>query len=245
MREDFKDSAHRDKIIERIRILLATSKGTSFEAEAATALRMAQEHMAKYGLSLSEVGLQKELREEIKEEELKDHTKRSSPEKWEIPLARAVATVLDCTVIRRVRNWQNEKILVFVGYKKDVEMAKVIFNTLFIATRVAACKELPQAKGYRRMDQLSFMLGVAERLAERALEEKEKIKEVPSNNQFALMVVGKEKSIENWMKENFNLKKPKASRGITINSIAYNRGREYANTMDLMNREKLNYRSVQ
>lgn len=231
-----KDPQYREQIVNRIRKLLAMSKGTQYEEEAGTALRMAQEHMSKYGLSMTDIEISQELEEDIVEEILQGHTKRASPERWESYLAQAVAIVFDCRVIRSI--YFTDSFLKFVGYKKDAEMAKLVFNILFIAARSAACKRYPQGLGSTRLDQLSFMLGVAYRLIERAEKEKSKAQE-ESTGRYALVVLGKTQHIDNWMEKHLNLEPSSKRRGMSINTEAFNQGKKHGDSMDMLNREKI------
>lgn len=234
MADKFKDEKHRAKILDRIKKLLAVANGTNYEAEAATALRMAQSYMSSYGLDMTDVELQDDLAGEIVELVLDEHNNRLNPEHWEQVLCLAVGTVFDCKPVRFHYDRTRSK-MAFVGFKKDVGMAKIVFSSLYVSCRAAACRALPTGNGRPR---LSFMYGVAERLYERAAAEKEKAKEEPTGR-FALIVVEKAKQVENWTEDNMNLRTQKL-RERKLDADAYRKGREHANSMDLMNREKVN-----
>ncbi len=232
--QKFNSKEERDRVIERIKFILARANGTPYEGEAKIALDMAQKYMARYGLSLTDVELHNELSEEIIEEELTEHANRKDPEKWESVLSMAVAYVFDCKAIRNMR-YHGSK-LMFIGYRKDVEMAKIIFGVLYVASRAAACKQFPDPRD-AGLTRLSFMYGVSTRLLERAHEEKEKAVEEPTGR-YGLVVVEKSKRIDLWTKERHNLEKGK-QRASRLHVGAYEKGRSHANTLDLMNREKV------
>lgn len=237
MAKEFKDKKHKGKILDRIQKLLNVAGGTKYEEEANTAMKMAQNYMKSYGLSLTDVELQKELLEEIVELPLKDHSRMRNPERWARVLSAAVAVVFDCRVYRKC-SWDDDfeeaSWMVFVGYSSDVEFAKVVFMTLYTATRASACKKFPKGAGKIR---LSFMLGVSMRLLERAWEEKEVAKEEPSGR-YALIVTSKDDNIRNWQNEKLDLSNDKP-RSASVNSEAFKAGTKHANSVDLMNKEKV------
>lgn len=234
--KQFNSEKEKAKILDRISKLLSVANGTQYEEEAKTAMRMAQSYMKQYGLSLSDVELQKELEEEIGCEELDEHTKARNPERWSKLLAKAVGTIFDCSSYTRVHcsGTQRASKLIFAGYKSDVKFAKLLFTTLYVGIRATACKSLPEGAGKPR---LSFMYGVAERLLERAKIEKRGA-EQESTGRYALVVVERSKRVANWLKANTNLRYTN-HRHVSFDSRAYYKGREYGNNIDLMSRKKV------
>lgn len=236
---EFKDPAHRDRIIDRIKNLLARANGTPYEAEAATALRMAQEFMSNYGLSMTDVELADELTDKIIKEELTEHADRLDPERWEMLLAKAVSVVFDVKVVRNC-HYRGSK-LQYIGYQKDVTMAKVVFQVLYVACRAAAIKQyppsIPQLNAQMNRMRLSFMYGASERLCERAHEEKQTAQAEPTGR-YDLVVQEKSTRIDQWVKENMHISSPRM-RGVSLHPDAYEAGRTHGNSLDLMNREKV------
>lgn len=231
--KQFENEKHRTKILDRIQKLLSTADGTQYEAEAATALKMAQGYMKSYGLSMTDIELEKDLQgQKIVEEILDEHASRQNPEKWEALLAIAVGIIFDCKSVRRI--FYSTSKLIFIEYEKDVAMAKVVFTILYISCRAASVKLNPGGAGRVR---LSFMYGCAERIYERAKKEKQEARKEPSGR-YDLVVVSKNQLIKDWAKKNMDLRESR-QRKVTIDAEAYSRGRDHGNNMDLMNREKV------
>lgn len=220
----FKDEKHKEKIIDRIRKILALANGTSFEGEANTAMTMAQNYMKTYGLSMTDV----ELGESLDEPIVHELVDRQKPMKtWEGILAVAVGTVTDCRPVR-----VSNSVLSFIGYKQDVDMAKMLFSMLREATRRAGRKLYPNDTAMRR----SFYLGVADRLAERAKAEKQT--NTTDNTRYALVVQEKSTRVNSWIDQNKRLTQSRM-RQQRVHGSAYEEGRRHANSMDLGNRTKV------
>lgn len=234
MAKEFENEKHRKKILDRIQKLLATANGTQYEAEAETAMRMAQGYMKSYGVSMSDVELQAELKDQkIVREILTEHANRKNPERWEQLMAISVGIIFDCQAIRHYTS-RGESKMMFLGFEKDVGMAKIVFHAMYVSCRGAAVKLCPGGDGKIR---LSFMYGCAERIYERAKAEKQEAQK-EKTGRYELMVVSKNQLIRNWAKENLNLSSGRQRR-VALDPDAYERGRKHGNKMDLMNREKV------
>jgi len=122
----------------------------------------------------------------------------------------------------------------FVGYKSDVEMAKLVFDCLFISAKVVARKTYPGK--YGRALRRSFRVGLGIRLIQRAKEEKQT--DQKESSRYALVVVEKKDHVNKWMDDNLNLRK-RRTRQMAVDGEAYNKGKSHANQMDLMNRSKM------
>jgi hypothetical protein len=230
--KNFKDEKHRDKIINRIQKLLNVANGTSesgYTAEAETAMKMAQNYMKSYGLSMSQIELKESMEEAILEATLDSN---STIRKWETGIALAVCVVCDCQIITRSKtfkstagNWKTIKNLVFIGYEKDTQLAKLLYRCFHASARSQAKKQYPESHSRQR----SFLCGLANRLNQRAKQEKNK---ATSSTSFALIVVEKEKNVKDWMSQNLQLRtvKPRKS---SIDYAAYTNGIRAANKMDL------------
>jgi len=225
--KQFTDSKHREKVMDRIQKLINVANGTQYEAEAATAMRMAQSYMKQFGLAMTDIQLSEKLEELIIREDI-SHNNRMKTDKWEVYLASAVGTVFDCEVILRCQG--RASFIQFVGYKEDIILAKLTYKALFLGAKQAS-HQYP-----RGIQKKSFLTGLANRLAQRATEEKEKDKQ--SSGRYDLVVVEKGKKIDQFM-DGIGLKRSKR-RPTKLDHEAYNKGREHANTMNLNNREKLN-----
>lgn len=228
----FKNEEERKKILDRIKKILALANGTSFEGEANTAMKMAQSYMTQYGLSMTDV----EIGEALDEAIVTEAVDRKNPHQWERILGLAVAVVTDTKSYTKML--AQGSILMFMGYKSDVDFAKVLYSVLFVAVKSDSYKKFGREKQDRN-DRLSFRFGCAIRLEERATEEKEVAVKTEGNKQFALVVVEKKNRIDMWAEENLNLQNSKNRSRVTLNPVALAMGKAHANNMDLMNKSKV------
>lgn len=225
----FENQKHRDKVLDRIKKLVNHSKGTQYEAEADTAMKMAQSYMRQYGLSMSEV---ESLEEKEDKEIIKMFVDREArAEKWEGIICLAIEIVCEVRTFIDFYKGKKER-MVFVGYKKDVELAKVLHLSLFLSARRQARKNFPHCRPSRK----SYLLGFSTRLRERAYEEKQK--DFSENKSYAVIVVSKVQEISSWLDENEDLRKRKSSNR-SIDPAAYLMGQEDAENIDLHNRQKV------
>lgn len=121
-------------IIERIKKLLALSKGNTNTAEATAAALKAQKLIAEY--DVSKFDLYGEEADEITEVE--SSNVRGNP--WARRLAHVIANNFRCRIYINVTNagydfWTGKKDvtegIVFMGYETDAEAARVTFDRLF------------------------------------------------------------------------------------------------------------------
>lgn len=233
----FKNEAERSKILDRIKKILALAKGTNFEGEADTAMKMAQSYMTQYGLSMTDV----EIGESLDEEIVSEPVDRKNPNNWEWLLGLAVATVTDTKAY--ISHLRVGRILKFMGYKSDVDFAKVLYSVLYVATKTASYAKFGREKEDRNI-RFSFRVGCAVRLDERATEEKQTIVKEESNNRFALVVVEKKNRIQMWAEKNLNLQISKSRSKTQLNPVGFAMGKIHANNMDLMNKSKVENNSA-
>lgn len=113
-----------ERILDKIKRLLALAKSTSNEHEAANALHMAQQLMKKHQLSDTDVALH-----EITER----HTKRANPAdkqpRWSLLLAHTVGTAFG---LKYFISWHRDvgNSIVFVGPKDRVEIGTYCYEVL-------------------------------------------------------------------------------------------------------------------
>lgn len=226
--KQFKNQEERKKILDRIKKILAVANGSSFEAEADTAMKMAQSYMRQYGLSMTDVELNEELASEIVHDILNDSKLKT--ETWSRMLAGAVAHIFDCQFVL-VRQRPKDR-LSFIGYKQDIEMAKLVLDSLYLSIRLASRSIYPNDRSLRT----DFRMGAGTRILERAIEEKKKDRK--ESDRYALIVVEKSNRVKTWTEENLNVSRsPIKNRRMNVN--AYDRGRSHANNLDLSNRAKV------
>ncbi len=230
----FKNEDERKKILERIKKILAVAKGTPFEGEADTAMKMAQSYMSQYGLSMTDVEVGDMLNEEIVHENVE---REISPETWEKILCSAVGVVCDCKAVENM-GWRSSR-MSFIGFKSDVGMAKILFSCLYVGVNSSARKTFPDDRSARK----SFRYGCALRLLERAKMEKVEAVKEPTGR-YELVIVAKKDKVQKWAEENKNLKNANSKSRQNINPIGFFAGKAHANKMDLMNKEKVEDKTV-
>lgn len=113
-----------EKIIEKIKKLLALANNNPSEDEAMAAALKAQEMMAKYNVVLDDLDDKPENREIVKE--IWRETSSHSMKKWKWGLALTIAKNFRCKVyaIRKTD-------ICFYGYENDVKIALQVFSFLY------------------------------------------------------------------------------------------------------------------
>lgn len=239
MTKKFDSEKQRLKIIDRIKKILNIANGSQYEAEAATALKMAQSYMKQYGLSLSDV--------EIDEQNAENQTivmetvdREAGMYDWEPILGTAVAIVFEVQgavflkerYSYRLGEYVSYKQYGFIGYVHDVELAKLFFLQLHISVR-------KQASSRYRNDLLqkkSYIRGFSDNLVKRAHKEKEEARS--SSEKYALVLYKKADGIENFAVANgFTGKYQERKR--KIDWEAYDQGVEDSKTVALYDKIKL------
>lgn len=154
------------KVIDRIKKLLALSGNNTSASEAESAALMAQKLMAQYDISISQVD-DIVVNEEIDTTEF--HV--GAGKKWKLNLASVVARNFKCKVFKV----GNESI-VFYGFKTDTIIAKEVYEFLFktgnrLATQAAAeyREKWGTAKGIYNSFVMGFLAGVKSKLDEQCL----------------------------------------------------------------------------
>lgn len=184
---EFKDDAHRNKIIDRIRKMIALANGTTFDGEADTAMTMAKNLMSSYGLHMSEVELKSEINASIGT----GHVSRVGRlHTWEKLLANAAAELCDTRVI--VTPVGDLYTLMFVGMKQDVELAVMFYEEFALKIKqMAVTKYAVLYERYR------YLEGITARLVDRANE----ISEQTRNQRptYGALVVVKDNEIQEFM----------------------------------------------
>lgn len=111
-----------EKIIERIQKLLNTAKDkAATENEAMIAALKAQELMAKYDISITDVSSVDDS-----EEIVEASYKVGNGNKWKFALANIIANNFCCKVF-----FYDKDTVVFYGYKKNADVARDVFKFLF------------------------------------------------------------------------------------------------------------------
>lgn len=156
-----------EKILDRIRKLLRLSEGTHSAEEAHSALLMAQRLMAEHGLSMQQVRLAKEVREEVVHGEILTTRRRDG---FTQRLAWVIANNFRCIPYwyKEVAGYgrkrcRYEYTLRFIGLAEDAEIAATTFHTADAAARNLAARFVRRYGGGHEARQ-SYLLGWVEGL---------------------------------------------------------------------------------
>lgn len=182
-----------DKVIEKIRKLLAMADDTASPNEALIAARRARKLMDKHQIS----------REDIEEDEINSQFLESVAEKettqrkkWLLYIAMAVGQLNDCTSVVTRRPQVKYK---FRGFKADAIVAKMTMDYL-----VKACeRQLNESQCVGASERNFFRIGFSEEIYERAVEIKaEREKNFVSETGTALVPL-KEKMVKEYFEKHF------------------------------------------
>lgn len=152
------------KILDRIRRLLAMAKDSSSPNEAAIAARRAQKLMEEYNIENVEsivTDLETDLNlgmESVTEFKVAEGRRAKEVPSWTSQLAVAVARLFDCEVKIGRDDWGNAAIQ-FYGYKTDLAVAKWTFEFLLEQIRRFNNEARKQYKGNRALLQ-DYRLGM-------------------------------------------------------------------------------------
>lgn len=150
-----------ESIASKIRKLLALSKSSNeHEAAAAAAAAKAQELLALHNLSITEVEIRTSdvLRSAVK-------TTRRTPV-WVWTLAGGICKGFD------VEYYKNGDFVVFLGLKKDLEVATWAFEYLYKTIFSCATEYISTVKEEKPKARASFSVGMAYRLSQRLVEQR-------------------------------------------------------------------------
>jgi hypothetical protein len=232
----------RERIMAKVQKILSQAKGTTFEAEAATAMRMASELMEEHNISEADL-----IIEEIKGTDgLVEGTMGMAFDtkmpQWMLSMSYAAAKLYDCEV-KCVWDADGKIRVKLFGYKFDVEMANWTFGFVSQQMGKAAIDyasnegidEWSKKKQYKvaqRKVIADFLSGAASGISQRVaqiLAERKRAREASGGDSRALMVVNT-KAVEirkKWGQFNYGV-----GRGGPA-SNAYSAGRRAAAGMNL------------
>lgn len=192
-----------NKIIERIRKLLAMAGDKSSEREAAIAASRAAKLMAEYNVAMADV-IANDLRNDgnVVNETMTDMTYARAYPVWINSLSIIVARLFDCEVRLTNKYWAKDDVnhvqLSIFGYKSDVEVAKYVFIFL-LTTAQRMAQNAWDKKSDRYKSQVSghvswkrqYCLGIVDGIEGR-LHELYKKPEVVASSGTSLVVMKKE-----------------------------------------------------
>lgn len=166
--------------IDKIRKLLAKTKNNPLEDEVNTAFLLAQKLMVKWGIEMSEVSLNEDLKE-VLEIEVEGEAARIP---WKTSLAYIIASNFRCTtyykIYKKVVNYRtsSKRQIVFIGLKNDVEIATEVYKSAvsYILWGMDKCYQKfylsgKYSRGIRGDYVTGFLRGLKEKFQEQVKEE--------------------------------------------------------------------------
>ncbi len=224
-------------IISRIKALLSLgdSSRNPYEEEVKTALKMAQDLMKKYNLTLSEIDLKNSPDTDIDKTQT-DYEGHLEP--WKRHLARVIKILYDVEpIIDGVAYHKNSYL--FVGFKVDCECAKITYDYLI---NLIDFKSKLKYKG-QRLQRYAYLQGFLSCLEERATKEKELIDSLnksTENIKYGALVIIKHDRIRDWLSKNLKTHNVHNRSELNLEDlIEYQKGYCDANKIKLNNKKEI------
>ena len=210
----------RDKIIDRVRKLLALAKSSN-EHEAALAAAHAQKLLSEHNLAMSEL----EVKEAGAGKEMFD-LGRKTLDKWVFQLASVVASAFDCRVVATSGGDGTAKVS-FIGCGEDPAVSGYTFQYLVkeMERLVKSFLALVDA-GDRAVHRRSWLLG-----AVRGVQEQLRKQKIDTPVTTTALVPVKDALIRTYIEEHFNKAKVRRTRRSSIYGSSYNAGKETGKSM--------------
>jgi Protein of unknown function (DUF2786) len=199
-----------DKIVERIKKLLALADDQAGLPEGDRAAFLASKLMRENAIELSSLN--------IKEEILKQDFEvgRSN---WKRNLMNLVANFCSCKYVFLLGKREG----FLIGYKSDAEIASYLFDLIVVQIEAecqAYLNTLFAARGKKAANDFktSAVYGVAEKF--RQIKSQDGV----SDSSGTALVLARSKQVDAWVRENMNVVSA-ASKAVTLNSQGYNAGK--------------------
>lgn len=201
-------------MIDKIRKLLALSSNNPNQEEAARAMEKAQALMLKHGIEQSELGEQKPGIVYGEKHEFND---------WEQFVASAAAEVSGT----RPLFWRQAGYMKFLGREDNVKASAMMYH--FLCDQIEKLYKISLPKGMtqkeRAMYRKSFKLGAAHIVYQRAAEiAKNAHVEGMSTALVCLHMETLKNEVDDFISENVNLAKPRATKPKKVNGDAFHKG---------------------
>lgn len=155
-----------NKVMDKIKKLLAKAEGTNNEAEAQAFLFKAQELMAKNNLDMEDLKVDSDSKEIIEDVVLSG---KKTTAARNLTLALIIAKNFKVEVMLSRRPGIEGKVIVFLGFKEDIKIANMTFTSIskFMEKRrrqiyKQAQKEGRETKGIREAYTQGFLKGLEE-----------------------------------------------------------------------------------
>jgi hypothetical protein len=215
-----------DKIIERLKKLLALAGNNPSQAEAEAALSKAQAVAIEHGIDLAMLG---ESQAENETEIIRD----------EMEFGQRLPTVNNyvCNVLIGFFNVKiilsggrnNGRKLIFVGKRDDIQTAKYIYT--WLAETMVRCwhSYYKNASGIALSHKQSYLLGFYNGLSNKLQVNKrsveaDRLKTDDDKNKYAVAVVNLQKKIQDFIDNEFDNLRNGAKKKIQMNADSYSRG---------------------
>ena len=219
----------KDKILRKVEKLLKLAGGTSFEAEAKSAMEQAGRILARYGFELSDIKTQEDIPDQIARENVRGLTHRRRS--WESGLATGIAKAFRSrSVIFRTFDPEASKEqwnVAFFGLPSDLSLVTFFYSYLRINIGRRAKIEFPKDVAGRNSFSLSASWEVVKRLKDM---ERIRDQEVPVDCKDLVPVV--EAEVENKIEADFGKTRNIAGGNISDRD-GYLKGKQYGKTIPL------------
>lgn len=210
----------RGKTIDKVRKLLALA-ASPHEGEASLAMEKAGQILAASGLTMAEVTAQKTPDSQV---DVVRVTERADRTGWLGSLSYLVAQAFDCRSLRGKGRNTRSHVLIFIGLKRDVEMASHFFTYLKREVDSMASRfESERGRGYKGLEVDAYRVGAVKTIGRRLREVFDS--KMASTEGCTALVVLKEGKIRDRMNQLFPSVRKSQSARRTGSRDAYDRGR--------------------
>jgi len=219
----------REKIIEKVKKLIALADGSSFEGEIDVAMRMARSLLAKYNLSMSDVE-----RNEYDKSEPSQVDTGSPYGYWQPKLANIIGKYTNCQPFIRSRS----HILCFVGMPPELEICIFTFSSVCHQIDSMTRKKRKELRDERerltgnRQDRVNssyYIRGYVEGILVRLKEKLSTLMQDESTGKSLVLV--KHPKVQEWV--DINLGKPKMRHRPSSSSDGFDSGYVDGNNITL------------
>ncbi|MFG2076902.1 DUF2786 domain-containing protein [Nonomuraea maritima] len=229
--------ADNDKILTRIRGLLAKAEGTDNEHERKTFMAAAESQMAKYGIDRARLAYLRPGREkpELRSVEVADPWMRE-----QATLVHGVAEALRCRAVWMRAPRAKKSTMDLLGFAPDLERAELLYTSLMLQMFRALNRQgVPfghtSTKAKRDAYSRSFLHGfISEALNRiRAAEQRaaDEAQDAPGEVSTEIVLIERDQVVHAMFAKMY----PKLSKGrkVTVDADAYNRGAEAGRRADV------------
>lgn len=217
-----------DKVVDRIRKLLAQAEGTNFGPEAETAIAMAHELMARYSIDEVKLHEAKGIKDSAKDVIVKQ-MRVSQQKKFR---DQRHALLHQISMLNRSRAIITNDFMTILGFPRDVENVEVMYTSLVVQMFGALFME-PQHTSQTWAD--NFCFGFVERIVRRLKDVKRDVEAevAPQGSSTALVLVSRGEMVEQKTKEKFPSLSQARVKKVVVDPFAGERGRQAADRSDI------------